>query len=689
MSDPTPPSSTAVVDLVTNDLLSAALAYAAKGWRVLPVHHLDGAICSCGQANCRSPAKHPLISDWPTQATTDAETIRRWWAIWPEANVGLALGQGLIDIECDPRHGGDESLPLLERRIEPLPDTVTWISGRGGEHRLFHVPIDAAIRNAASIGRDLLGLAGDASTGVDVRAAGGFAVAPPSRHANGNVYVFGGLHPDGIDVAELPLGWLDYLTAQAVPAINAMPIADGQPIPEGQRNDTLFKFGCLARRYGSTRDEIGSYLSAINRRCLPPLDAAEVAKIAAQASDYEPHQASVAMMEGWDKQVLLTPPPVAMDAAEALDLYPDLQPPLIHGLLRQGETMNVIAASKAKKSWLVLDLALSLATGQPWLGTFATEPGRVLLIDNELHPPTTMFRLRCVMQERGITRDAIAGKLRLEFLRGRLRDLHGILRELALQPPGTYQLIIIDAWYRTLPAGLDENDNGAVAGLYNAIDALAAQQGCAFALIHHSSKGNQAGKAVTDVGAGAGSQARAADAHLTLRPHREDQVAVLDGVVRSWPPLAPVCLRWQFPRWSPDASLSADDLDTGRSRRRSEPVEEPAKPMTADRLVATCLRAEPQSRAAIIEAAIAAGCSERRAERLLTVAVEQGLIHPWPGGQLAMSAPPADVVGSGSATARSAVHALLHAEPALSSSAIAERCGVTPQYVRKLRRETP
>ena len=66
-------------------------------------------------------------------------------------------------------------------------------------------------------------------------------------------------------------------------------------------------------------------------------------------------------------------------------------------------------------------------------------------------------------------------------------------------------------------ARLDENDNAAVAGLYNALDGIADSMGAGFCLIHHSSKGNQSDKAVTDVGSGAGAQSRAADTHLILR----------------------------------------------------------------------------------------------------------------------------------------------------------------------------
>src|SRR5690606_25080638 len=113
------------------------------------------------------------------------------------------------------------------------------------------------------------------------------------------------------------------------------------------------------------------------------------------------------------------------------------------------------------------------------------------------------------------------------------------------------------AFYRTLPRDTDENDNGAIASLYNLIDYYAGRLKCAFVLIHHTSKGNQAGKSVTDVGAGAGSQSRAADTHLVLRPHEDEGIVVLESAVRSWPPMAPQALRWDWPLFTP-----TDEVDT-------------------------------------------------------------------------------------------------------------------------------
>lgn len=102
---------------------------------------------------------------------------------------------------------------------------------------------------------------------------------------------------------------------------------------------------------------------------------------------------------------------------------------------------------------------------------------------------------------------------------------------------------------------LDDNDIAAMAGVFDTIDRFADRLGRAVILVHHASKGNQSGKSITEVGAGAGSQCRAVDKHVVLRSHEEPDFAVLDAAVRSWPPIEPRVYLWTFPAWTPDNSL--------------------------------------------------------------------------------------------------------------------------------------
>ena len=153
-------------------------------------------------------------------------------------------------------------------------------------------------------------------------------------------------------------------------------------------------------------------------------------------------------------------------------------------------------------------------------------------------------------------------------LRGNLRDIFQIGED--LRQATDFRLIVFDAKYRMAPAGTNENTNTDETRLYNALDRYAEMTGAAIVNVAHSSKGNQADKRVTDVGAGAGAQSRAADAHIILREHEDDGVVVLDGAVRSFAPPEPLPLRWTFPQWIPDATRDPTKLAAGSRLRNSD-----------------------------------------------------------------------------------------------------------------------
>ncbi len=247
--------------------------------------------------------------------------------------------------------------------------------------------------------------------------------------------------------------------------------------------------------------------------------------------------------------------------------HPQLRRPVIDGLLRVGEVANVISAPKCGKSWLVLQLALCVACGLKWLNRFITKRGKVLLVDNELHPETLAQRLPRVAMAMGLNPENYGENLSVVNLRGCLIDLHGLADQLVQLERGAFDLIILDAWYRLQPVGSDENSNGDVTALYNLLDSVAHKIGCAFVCVHHSSKGNQGEKSVTDVGSGAGAQARAPDTHLILRAHEVDNAVVVEAAVRSWPPLEPFCMRHEHPIWSVDEYLNPADLRKPKSKR--------------------------------------------------------------------------------------------------------------------------
>jgi len=234
--------------------LPIALAYAARGWRVHPLKPRD---------------KTPISAKGCTDATLDPDQIRKWWTQWPTANIGLATGYEFFAIDVDPRHGGGEWLEANE-----LPATHEAATGSGGKHLLYRMP-SKPIHNSASL----------IAPGIDIRGNGGYIVAAPSIHPSGNPYTWldcDGDVPEG-PCADAPVWLVDMLVRMAAPAAGQQ-FALPDLIPQGNRDNTLYKFACQLRsKTPMTLAEIRAALEAANARCQPPMEAKDLDRIANSA----------------------------------------------------------------------------------------------------------------------------------------------------------------------------------------------------------------------------------------------------------------------------------------------------------------------------------------------------------------------------------------------------------------------
>lgn len=377
--------------------------------------------------------------------------------------------------------------------------------------------------------------------------------------------------------------------------------------------------------------------------------------------------------------------------AELAAQYPRLREPVIHGLLREGETLMVIASPKTGKSWLATDLAITLSTGRALFDTFETEPGDVLIIDNELHPNTIKERLDKVSLARGVAAPEMAGVVKVQSLRGRLTDLNGMQAYFDQFRPGQFKVVILDALYRMLPPGTDENNNAQMAQVFNTIDCYAEQLQTSFVCVHHSSKGSQSNKSVTDVGAGAGAMSRATDSHMILLAHAEPACVVMEAAVRSWPPIEPSVLRWSFPIWTPDDSLDPADLKVIRPSKRehSGDTEESQSRQcrwTVEKFVETFITEFSQPYADVLDAGEDAGLTERMVKRFLRSAVRRKLIFKWaPGGNQPTEY--ATIPISKPVTKTDRIQRLLLKEPELTNREAGVRTGSSHTLVSKVRQQ--
>lgn len=324
------------------------------------------------------------------------------------------------------------------------------------------------------------------------------------------------------------------------------------------------------------------------------------------------------------------PPSFAPVAASSLIReYPDLRPVVIADLLREGETLNIVAAPKVGKSWLVHSLAVAVVSGRAWLGK-ATTRGRVLLIDGELHRETLARRLAKTQTAVGVS-DSDMAALAVWSVRGKRLTIDDIAEALNDVPSGEYRLIMIDALYRFLPMHGEENANETMTRVYNTLDGIAKHSGASVAVVHHATKGNQSEKAVTDVGSGAGSQSRAADTHLILRPHEEDDAVVVDAVVRSFPPMDSFAIRSTNPGWTLaldlDPTLLRKATRRGKQVAKATPTREPVRAWTPDAFAAEIVGREQSIRDDVIARGVARGLGKGQAESLLKRAEDAGKVH--------------------------------------------------------------
>jgi hypothetical protein len=238
---------------------------------------------------------------------------------------------------------------------------------------------------------------------------------------------------------------------------------------------------------------------------------------------------------------------------------PAMRPYIVDGLLRRGEVCNFIGAPKTGKTWMLYTLIAAIASGSRWLGRDVTQ-GRVLLIDNELHAETLLNRLGAVVDAAGVERSMFDERVSVAVLRGQWRTLEDVEATVREAGRGAFDLIALDAFYRFIPKGTEENSNSDMTAIYNHLDRIADFAGAALVNVHHSSKGDQSTKATTDVGSGAGSIARATDTHMAFLRHMEDDCVVLRAECRSSRRPLAVALRLSPPMVTVDESLDLDDL---------------------------------------------------------------------------------------------------------------------------------
>lgn len=199
-----------VMSISLSPLGQAALNYAKQRFAVFPL---------------RPRGKEPLTKRGFKDATDDEDQIRRLWMQSPNANIGLPTGHGnrIIVVDLDGAEG-ERLLARVEKKFGKLPPTAEATTGRG-RHLFFHLPEGCgAVPNSQ----------GD---GLDIRADGGYVVAPPSIHPNGKTYEWDEASTQ--QFAEATRGLLDFARNRegVLKALDGPAAAEGGSEGKGKGND--------------------------------------------------------------------------------------------------------------------------------------------------------------------------------------------------------------------------------------------------------------------------------------------------------------------------------------------------------------------------------------------------------------------------------------------------------------------
>jgi len=438
-----------------------ALELAGAGWHVFP---------------CK-PDKTPYTTHGLRDATTDPATVGEWWKRWPGALVGVSCAaSGVFAVDVDTHEGQPNGWTEWLTRCADgdRPDGPTQRTPAGGAHFLYKMPPGAS-------------LPGKAAPGIDIRANG---------------YICTGKLPDGrqyerhgwaLPVPDAPDWLLDWITTQrpaAQPATGRpdaglywlnKALAAGVP---GCRNETGFWLACQLRDAGLTQAQAAPIMADYAAR-VPGDGYTEREAAASLAQAYK-----APAREPAGVQVVLPEQPAAAGlvwhtAAEALRPRPPVDW-LLDGRLRAGSVVVVAGDPGGGKTWLLLNLALCVATGAPWLGV-KTKRAPVLWVDAESGMARMCDRVQAAMTGLHAPESA---PFRFVTPSDRLFDLRKSADQDTLTAGVSETgagLVIVDALVDVMPGG-DENAVQDVGPLMLALRRLADVTGAAVVLIHHNNK---------------------------------------------------------------------------------------------------------------------------------------------------------------------------------------------------------
>ncbi|MBQ1660593.1 MAG: AAA family ATPase [Clostridia bacterium] len=239
--------------------------------------------------------------------------------------------------------------------------------------------------------------------------------------------------------------------------------------------------------------------------------------------------------------------------ADVWNDMPELAPPLIDGVLRQGHKMLLAGPSKAGKSFALIELCIAIAEGKTWFGWNCAQ-GKILYVNLELDRASCLHRFKDVYKALGFTPHNLHN-IDIWNLRGKSVPMDNLAPKLIRRAKQKgYIAVVIDPIYKVITG--DENSADQMAAFCNQFDKICTELNTAVIYCHHHSKGSQAGKRTMDRASGSGVFARDPDALLDM-----SELPLSDSIIKQLEnnAVCKVCCKW-LDRFDKLSEVSKDDM---------------------------------------------------------------------------------------------------------------------------------
>lgn len=354
-----------------------AAEYVDSGWSVLPV---------------RPDEKRPYMTNWLQYTKTRAPKamVEGWFNNLTGAGVGVVTGRISNMVVLDVEH--DCPYPI-EDLLKRYPTQMVARSGGGGYHLFYQYPTNQTrVSNRVRI-----------FEGADLRADGGFIVLPPTMHPSGNRYEW---------IKRGPLGAFPValLELQAQPRVQG----DGwitetlRGVSEGGRNDACARLAGYFFKKGMNADIVEALLLDWNERNEPPLPVHEVrTTIKSIERSHATGGSQYTQVQFTDDRAATTPEQEqssfsVMRMTDYVKGYGGEGVSwLVDDWLPDKSITFLVSPPESYKTWLLLDLAVSVAAGVPFLGKYqVNNPGPTLVIQQEDSHAGLTDRLALIIEQK-------------------------------------------------------------------------------------------------------------------------------------------------------------------------------------------------------------------------------------------------------------------------------------------------